>query len=145
MPTNLKRYAEIERLVRKMTPTWEKRLRLDLVVVEHAFLDSYFGDDGEEDFKISAVTEVRWNYDQAKVKWYLPSIARHDDAELERILVHELCHVVLAPEQGIVDTVRGWDVVEEKTIDVLTELREAATERMTRILLIAYAEQLLAA
>ena len=138
MPSNAKRYAEIERLVLREAPKWCARLGIDHIIIDYAFLDSYFGDDGEEDFKVSAVTEGRWQYDQAKVKFYLPSCARHDDAEIVRILVHELCHVVLMPEQSLVDTVRTWDVVEDKTLDVMTDLRELSTERMTRIVLRAY-------
>jgi hypothetical protein len=71
--------------------------------VEHVFLDSFLGEDGEEDFKITATTESRWNYMLAKIKWYLPSAVRHSDETLEHTLVHELTHVLLSPEQVLID------------------------------------------
>jgi hypothetical protein len=89
----------VETTIARLAPVWQKRIGLAHFDITHVFLDSYYGDDGEEDFKVTAVTESRWQYLQAKIKWYLPSAVRHDAARLEEILVHELCHVLLAPEQ----------------------------------------------
>lgn len=96
-------YSRVERVIDDLAPVWQERMLLGHWSIEHVFLDSYFGDDGEEDFKVTATTESRWQYFQAKIKWYLPSAVRHDDDELERILVHELCHVLLAAEQVLID------------------------------------------
>lgn len=111
--------------------------------IEHVFLDSYFGDDGEEDFKITATTETRWNYMQAKIKWYLLSVVRHSDETIIRVLVHELCHVLLAAEQGLIDARLMWESYDrdlsEREADELTEryyeLLELSTEMTTRAIL----------
>lgn len=131
-------YVAIEAFVRSKAYEWQERMGLTHFEIEHVFLDSYFGDDGEEDFKITAATEVRWNYMQAKIKWYLPSCVRHNNEHLEKTLVHELCHVLLAPEQALVDA-----KVEEERSDLTTsdsnalearyyERMELATEMTTR-------------
>lgn len=137
-------YAAIERLVRRRSPVWQKRLRLEHFGIRHAFIDSYFGDDGEEDFKITASTETRWNYFQAKVKWYLPSAARHELSDIEGTLVHELVHVLLAPEQYLLDkqVARDTDGLDEADAALVTALyyerMEMATEQVTQTLLRAY-------
>jgi hypothetical protein len=90
---------------------------LDHVNIEHVFLDSFFGDDGEDDFKVTAVTEVRWQYLEARVKWYLLSAVRHDDQRLDHVLVHELCHVLLAPEQVLIDARLAGDADRDRFTD----------------------------
>lgn len=94
----------VETVITKLSPIWIKRLNLSHWEIEQIFLNSYYGDDGDEDFKVTAITETRWQYMQAKIKWYLPSAIRHDDETLEKVLVHELCHVLLSPEQTLIDT-----------------------------------------
>lgn len=131
-----KQYAPIERKILRWSKQWQKRLGIEHVEIEHVFLDSYFGDDGEEDFKVTAVTEGRWNYYEAKVKWYLPSAIRHDDVKLEETLVHELCHVLLMAEQSIIETLRSEDM--DKVADILMEKVEASTELTARAIWKAY-------
>lgn len=125
--------------VQRWAPVWQSRLQLDDYEIEHVFLESYFGDDGEEDFKISAVTESRPQYLEAKIKWFLPSIVRHDDAKLEQTLVHELCHVLLSPEQKLVDEIRDseWDGANVRA-DAYAYQVENVTERVSRSLWTAY-------
>lgn len=127
-------YDWIIELVERAAPIWEVRLHLTDFEIEYAFLDSYFGDDGEEDFKISAVTESRPQYLEAKIKFYLPSCARHDITHLEQVLLHELWHVVLSPEQGILGEIRGSDLpAGEKIADLYSYQIENCTERSARI------------
>lgn len=125
--------------------TWVERLpTLGHWEIEHAFIDSYFGDDGEEDFKITACTESRPAYWQAKIKWYLPSAVRHDPEKLEKTLVHELVHVVLSVEQQHIEVrFETSDVVVSSTEqDAITKLLmndiESATEAVTKALWAAY-------
>lgn len=100
----------VETYIRKIASKWQTRMGLNHWEIEHVFLDSFYGDDSPEDFKVTAITESRWQYMQARIKWYTPSAVRHGDEELEKILVHELCHVLLAPEQCLVDTKTSHDV-----------------------------------
>lgn len=112
-----KPHERVIRFVTERAPVWQERMGLNHWHIDHVFLDSYFGDDDQEDFKVTATTESRWQYMQAKVKWYLPSATRHDDVELDRILVHELCHVLLAPEQALVDARLVGDAERERFTD----------------------------
>lgn len=134
------RYDEIEFLVTDRSPTWQNRLGLDHVEIEHVFLDSFFGDDGEEDFKITAVCETRWNYLEAKIKWFLPSAVRHLPGTLEQVLVHELCHVLLSAEQGIVATMEALATPEAvAAAGVAQEKIELCTEMVARAIWRAWA------
>lgn len=134
--------ANVEKVIRKNARRWQKRLGLGHWTIEHVFLDSFFGDDGEEDFKVTATTECRWQYFQGKIKWYLPSAVRHTDDHLERTLVHELVHCLLAVEQVLVDyrlnadyeagmmTGDEYTAVQERNSEHL----EMATEAVTKAL-----------
>lgn len=132
---NTPAYQAIQDLILAKSPMWEDRLGITHFEIRHVFLDSYFGDDGEEDFKITANTEVRWNYEQAKIKWWLPSAVRHSIEYVEFVLVHELYHIVLAAEQSIpasvVDAKDEWLTAQAEKI-------EQSTERATRALWRAY-------
>ena len=96
-------YKRITDHIDAIKDVWQERLGLSHFEIEHVYLDSFLGDDGEEDFKVTACTETRWNYLMAKIKWYLPSATRHSLETIEKVLVHELCHVLLAPEQVLID------------------------------------------
>lgn len=135
----------IEDQISKQTKVWEERMVLQHWEIEHAFLDSYFGDDGEEDFKITATTESRPDYWQAKIKWYLPSAVRHDSTHIEKTLVHELCHVLLSPEQVLIDArldLSTSDGVANGEFEMLQTMfygrLESATEAVTKALWKAY-------
>lgn len=132
-------YDWIEKLVLERSPLWQHRMMLNHFEIEHVFLDSYFGDDGEEDFKITAVTEARPQYMQAKIKWYLPSAVRHTPRQLEDTLVHEMAHVLLAPEQGILNELRNSDLPHgDKVADLYAYQIEHCTELVSRALVLAY-------
>lgn len=137
-------YESLERLVEDRSPVWQERMGLAHYEIEHAFLDSYFGDDGEEDFKITATTESRWNYLTAKIKWYLPSAVRHNDERLEQVLVHEMCHVLLSPEQALLEdelelNASALSSDEQAIVSKLYyERLELATESVSRALWKAY-------
>lgn len=114
MASDKAKYKELEKLVLELAPIWQERMGLSHFEIEQSFLDSFLGDDGEEDFKITACAETRWNYMQAKIKWYLPSAVRHSPERIEQTLVHELCHVLLNSEQTHVPS-KGGDGVELAT------------------------------
>lgn len=90
--------------INKLAPIWQKRLGLDHWDIQHTHIDTYYGDDNGQDHKVTATTHAQWQYMDANIKWYLPSAVRHDNETLEKILVHELVHVLLAPEQALIDT-----------------------------------------
>jgi len=119
-------YTQVSDLIEARSPIWEERLGLSDFEIEHAFLDAFEGgDDSCTDFYTTATCETRWNYFQAKIKWYLPSAVRIDPQHLEQTLVHELCHVLLASEQADIP-------------DKHSEKMELATERAARAFWNAY-------
>lgn len=122
---NQKAYDDIQRIVKATNDIWCERLGISHWEIRQVYLDSYYGDDGEEDFKITACTETRWQYEQAKIKWFLPSAVRHSLPYIEFVLVHELCHIVLAAEQGIPDSLpspnEDWSAAQREKIELGTE------------------------
>lgn len=145
MTTKQENHERIQTFVDERKDLWQKRLRLEHIDIEHVFLDSYFVGPSD-DFVVSATTEGRWNYMQAKIKWYLPSIGRHSDHRLEEILVHELVHVLLMPEQNLLD----YKLAEKQTKEAMDEgeanslmamyydLLEMSTENVTQTLIRAW-------
>lgn len=115
-------YDHIEEVVTACAPSWQVRLGLAHWEIQHIFLDEFDGDDPNGNLKVTAYTEVRWNYEQAEIRWYLPSAARATDSEIERVVVHELVHVLLSPEQADIP-------------DKHAEKMELSTERVTRAFL----------
>lgn len=136
----------VTKLITKLAPTWQTRLGLDHWDIQHTHIDTYFGDDNGQDHKVTATTHAQWQYMDANIKWYLPSAVRHDDETLEKILVHELVHVLLAPEQTLVDTeiVHGSShgQYNETQTNALVERNyehiELSTEMVTKALLTAW-------
>ena len=134
--------------VNKNAPKWQRRMHLNHWVIEHVFIDSYYDDTSGEDFKVTAITESRWQYMQARIKWYLPSAVRHNNDELEKVLVHELCHVLLSPEQALIDTKTTHDTYHSHFLgsdaDALWERNyehlELATEMATKAIMAGWEE-----
>ena len=139
----MKPQARVRETIERLAPIWQTRMGLDHWTIEHVFLDSLVGDDDGTDFVTTATTEGRWQYGQAKIKWYEPSAVRHDDDELERILVHELCHVLLMCEQTLIDARFAGDAARDRftdqehqlLIDRNYEHLEMATEMTARAVL----------
>lgn len=142
---NAEGYADIELFITQLSPAWEERMGIAHWEVKHVFVDEqYTVEPINDDFLITAVTEARWNYAMAKIKWYLPSAIRLSAEELEEVLVHELCHVVLSPEQALLE-IKFEAVVGEVDHDdhsryaaMFFERQELATELMARSLLRAW-------
>lgn len=141
-----KRYQEVEKFILLRKTDFIDFLGLEYFDIEFAFLDSFYGDDSADDYKTTAVTEGRWQYRQAKIKFYMPSAVRHSDEELEKILMHELVHVLLLPEQSLVDSKLSIDssfepATSEQHSQIEArnyELLELSTENVTRALLGAW-------
>lgn len=128
-------FQAIEDKITRWSPVWVERMRLSEWEIEYVFLDSFYPDDDPEDFKVTAVCEGRHAYYMAKIKWFLPSAIRHDDLRLEQTLVHELCHVLLAHEQSVVDRLAAIDSPSaDALVEIYAELRETSTELTCRAL-----------
>lgn len=62
--------------------------------VTHVFLE---GDVDTDSPDVIAETKTHWQYHQATVRWSLRNAAPLTQAEIDGTLVHELCHVLVAP------------------------------------------------
>jgi len=52
---------------------------------------------------VVARVTARWEYAEATINVNIPAVAQMDDAELENLVVHEMCHILVAEmrEKGI--------------------------------------------
>lgn len=133
-------YIHVEKFITRRARVWIPRMGLSHWEIRQVFLDSV--DETEGEYATTAETIARWSYLQAKIKWYLPNAVRRTDRQLEETLVHELCHVVLSPEQTLVidRLVEGSDGTEQdKAHGLMMDRVELSTEQMTRALVRAYA------
>src|SRR5262245_48777434 len=89
-------YVDLIKTIKARTQEWEKLLDQRWINVEHAFLESY----NHEDHHTLADTEAFWQYRHAKIRWYLPSMIRLSEAEMDEAIVHEYVHVLLSPIEG---------------------------------------------
>ncbi len=70
----------------------------------------------------AADTDAMWQYRQARINVYLPTVANHVDADLRAVLMHELVHVLINPMESL-------------TKEKHTAQCELAVENVTRALL----------
>jgi len=95
------------KLVRKLFKKWTYLLGLrwwhvsltiitDPQEINEAFRDSEYG-------SVVATSHADWRYLDAEIKVNMPALAREDKSEIERVIVHELCHVLVNEmrEEGI--------------------------------------------
>lgn len=123
MTTGNARYeVEKERLA-KIVAAWEPRFDLPGVVVHHGFVETFR--EGENEHWTSAYTETDWHYRQARVLWYLPTMCRLTDEDLEEMVVHEYVHVLNA-------------VLESRAKPNSDDYLEHAAQNVTRALLATY-------
>lgn len=121
--SNEEAHNHIKELLDGSLHGWVRVLGLSAYEIEIVYLDSFDPEEDQDgDFHTCMCCEVKWHYEMAKIKVYLPSAVRFDDEELEKTLVHELCHILLSPEQACCT----------KTSD--SEKVELTTERVSRAL-----------
>lgn len=133
-------YERVPRLIEEIRHVWQERLGLGQWEIEHVYLEEFYHEDSGDDFKVTATTQTRWNYEQAKIAYYLPSAIRHNDKYLERVEVHELFHVILSPEQELLydkkDSLSSNNAFTDPENEMLQaqfdQRLELATERATK-------------
>lgn len=82
--------------------------------------------DAAAGWQCNAKAEAKWEYLSATVSFNLPAIEGADDEELERIVVHEFCHVLVhemrewAPEEVSRDRSDVGIKHEERVVTALT-------------------------
>lgn len=84
--------------VQKRFDYWVAILKLDWWDIKLTRNDSYHPE--EED--VAADTNAKWEYRQAVVRVYLPTLVVMTKADLDGVLVHELVHVLIAVMEAVV-------------------------------------------
>ena len=74
------------------------------------------GGTGSGDSRVVARVWAQWEYLQAKIAINVPEVAQMDDDKLERVLVHELCHILVSEMRADPDACTDH---EERTVTQL--------------------------
>lgn len=119
---NDKKWKATKKRVKKYLDKWVKLLLLDRYKLNIHYMT------GSSDKRVGqfvglALTDTVWVYQEATLKFWLEAFEELSDEEVERTVVHELCHVLNAPVQ-----------CEVEDVDKL----EFATETMARAILNVY-------
>lgn len=104
--------ARVQRLIDK----WPKMLGLGWYEITYCWEREKCSDD-EARSSIVMATNTQWEYRWATINIYLPSLPESEKA-LERDFVHELCHILMAPEQRQLKTKKHGQYVEAATANV---------------------------
>jgi hypothetical protein len=88
-------YKSQKQRVEKILERWVEPCGFGWWRIEHTWHRSI--DDVDENVTRIATTRTLWAYRKAFMHWYLPTIQDMDGDELEHTVVHELCHILVAP------------------------------------------------
>ena len=87
-----KEYNVQKKRIEKYINKWQGPMGLKWFSIQSAYCREHR--DGLE-CDICADTEVLWEYRKAVITYYIPKIETITDGQLEDVIVHELCHVLL--------------------------------------------------
>ena len=88
-----KEFAAAKARVWKYTKKWDLPLGLRWWHQTHEWCDEPIGD-APEGRSVAGKADVDWQYCRVVFKWYLPGLAELDDTALEKLVVHEMMHVL---------------------------------------------------
>lgn len=114
-------YAKTKRKVEKYLDKWRDAMGLGWYHIHITWDRSY----AEKRSCVGETNMNRWQYREADIIFYLPRIAEEDDKTIEQIVVHELCHVLLAPISVNMENLNDAYQV---------QVNELATEMVTKAL-----------
>lgn len=120
--------SRVNRLVKK----WRKVLGLGSewrIVVIISGGDPEAGDGAYEHVNVAAHTAVEPGYFAARITVNSKCFDGEHHVDLEQVIVHELCHVLLRPVESLVEA-----VMPKKLADVVDQNMEALCERVSRAL-----------
>jgi Zn-dependent protease with chaperone function len=97
--------------------------------IEHQFHDGVYEDHLQEDeySTTMACTVTRWPYRLARIQWFLGTVARCDDDNVEDVMEHELAHVLLGPMHAAMKT--GKEDQEEMATENVAKVIKALRGR----------------
>lgn len=88
-----KEFEKQKRRLKRYIDKWFKVMGLGWFKVDMDFVRAR----DETSPGTAAKTTTHWQYRQAWIEWFIPSIADNDDDFLEGIVVHEFTHILIAP------------------------------------------------
>ena len=109
-----KEFNEQRRRIRRLCDKWMPRLGMSWHRLELNYSEERDGGNPDS----AAHSRSAWEYKDASITWFCPVTATIDDKFLERIVVHEMAHVLVAP-------MRSHDVPMENEELVCTTLADA--------------------
>lgn len=86
-------YEETKQRLERYLKKWHPLLQMGFFQLKYQYIRGLCTDDSQT----CAVTNTHWVYRRAHITWFIEKLASLSDAELEDIVVHEFCHVLLAP------------------------------------------------
>lgn len=98
---NDKDFAAQQRRIMPLVKKWKLRLGLNLWDIDSEFYRGPFEREGE--WFTGAMAVVRWEYMDATLMFDLVSVTDLSDADVEKMVVHELMHVILKELQHTTD------------------------------------------
>lgn len=126
------KHPEFERVrtsANRLAAKWQKRLDLQDWDVRFDFTETIDIDGDSNAAANTMSTTTQAPYLKAEITVSLPAVVLLSNADLERLIVHELVHVRLSPEQELLDDDNPRHV----------DRFEYTTETLTKVLLKAYA------
>lgn len=88
-----KEYEALKKKITKLTTLWRDELGLGSYRLHHNWARTT----KERVDNCGAEVKMRWEYMEADFTWYVPALQDLDDDELEEVVVHEFCHILIAP------------------------------------------------
>ena len=85
----------------------------------------------EADESTDAISFFNWPYLEGSIFFNLKRMAKKGDEEIESIVIHELCHFLLAPFQNNKKNAEISVTMIARTLKVLNDNRKADNEHQT--------------
>ena len=100
---------------------WSKTLGLHRWAVDYEYCREGLptkSDDAKDNYVSTATATVRWQYHDATIRFNVPELAECSDTKIERIVIHEMMHVLVNEMR---DTSDDWLKHEERVCTMLTD------------------------
>lgn len=88
-----KEYNQLKTKLTKLTKKWRDKLGLNSYRLHHTWDRTT----KELADNCGAEVKMRWEYLEADFTWYMPALMDLDDGELEEVVLHEYCHILVSP------------------------------------------------
>lgn len=88
--------AEIKR-IQGLLKQWIPALELDRYNIKTDYIKTPPEGDDKNNYSLSAEVNTLWEYQDARIAFYLPNTIDYDLVDLQNVIVHELSHILVAP------------------------------------------------